>query len=38
MRNVGFSSGAIAYGDFMGALEILSQTGFPCLELSALSF
>lgn len=36
MRRVGFSSGAIAYGDFMGALEILKETAFPCLELSAL--
>ena len=36
MRKVGFSSGAIAYGDFMGALAILRETQFPCLELSAL--
>jgi hypothetical protein len=36
MRNLGFSSGAIAYGDFMGALDALSEAGFPCLELSAL--
>jgi hypothetical protein len=36
MRSVGFSSGAIAYGDFMGALETLRERKFPCLELSAL--
>jgi hypothetical protein len=36
MRKIGFSSGAIAYGDFMGALATLSATQFPCLELSAL--
>lgn len=36
MRNVGFSSGAIAYGDFMGALATLRDRQFPCLELSAL--
>ncbi|MHB8304158.1 MAG: TIM barrel protein [Acidobacteriaceae bacterium] len=36
MRKVGFSSGAIAYGDFMGALATLRVTQFPCLELSAL--
>jgi Xylose isomerase-like TIM barrel len=36
MRNLGFSSGAIAYGDFMGALATLSKAAFPCLELSAL--
>lgn len=36
MRNVGFSSGAIAYGDFRGALKMLKATPFPCIELSAL--
>jgi hypothetical protein len=36
MRKVGFSSGAIARGDFMGALVTLSEQRFPCLELSAL--
>jgi hypothetical protein len=36
MRHVGFSSGAIAYGDFMGALATLRDTRFQCLELSAL--
>jgi len=36
MRSVGFSSGAIAYGDFMGALATLRDGKFPCLELSAL--
>jgi len=36
MRKVGFSSGAVAYGDFRGALAILKAMQFPCLELSAL--
>jgi hypothetical protein len=36
MREVGFSSGAIAFGDFVDALRILEQKQFPCLELSAL--
>jgi Xylose isomerase-like TIM barrel len=36
MRRVGFSSGAIAYGDFLGALATLRDKRFPCLELSAL--
>lgn len=36
MRSVGFSSGAIACGDFMGALATLREGKFPCLELSAL--
>ncbi len=36
MRKVGFSSGAIAYGDFFGALATLHNRQFPCLELSAL--
>lgn len=36
MRSVGFSSGAIAHGDFMSALAILGEGKFPCLELSAL--
>jgi hypothetical protein len=36
MRKVGFSSGAIAYGDFRGALATLSAAKFLCLELSAL--
>jgi hypothetical protein len=36
MRNVGFSSGAIGYGDFIGALATLREQRFPCLELSAL--
>jgi len=36
MRKVGFSSGAIAYGDFMGALSTLRKTQLQCLELSAL--
>jgi hypothetical protein len=36
MRKVGFSSGAIAYGDFRAALATLKAIKFPCLELSAL--
>ena len=36
MRSLGFSSGAIAFGDFMGALAALRECQFPCLELSAL--
>jgi hypothetical protein len=36
MRKVGFSSGAIAYGDFMGALSMLHKAQLQCLELSAL--
>ena len=36
MRKVGFSSGAVAYGDFRAALATLEATKFPCLELSAL--
>lgn len=36
MKRVGFSSGAIAYGDFNGALETLAGKNVSCLELSAL--
>lgn len=36
MRRMGFSSGAIAYGDFRQALAILNGMDFQCLELSAL--
>jgi hypothetical protein len=36
MRHVGFSSGAIAYGDFLSALATLRNERFQCLELSAL--
>lgn len=36
MRKFGFSSGAIARGDFEGAVATLSKQRFPCLELSAL--
>lgn len=36
MRKVGFSSGAVAYGDFMSALASLRDSGFECVELSAL--
>jgi hypothetical protein len=36
MRRVGFSSGAVAYGNFRGALAILSEAKFSCIELSAL--
>jgi|SRR5215469_4635119 len=36
MRPIGFSTGALAYGDFQRALEMLSGTGIEVLELSAL--
>jgi hypothetical protein len=36
MRRIGFSSGAIAYGDFESALKILRGSSFECIELSAL--
>jgi len=36
MRRIGFSSGAIACGDFLQALTILNGTDFQCVELSAL--
>src|SRR5208283_5048313 len=36
MRRIGFSSGAISFGDFTGALEILKGSTFSCVELSAL--
>jgi hypothetical protein len=36
MRRFGFSSGAIAFGNFNRALETLHESQFPCLELSAL--
>ena len=36
MRMIGFSSGAIAYGDFRLALDMLSGVKLACLELSAL--
>ena len=36
MKYLGFSTGAIAYGDFNKALEILSRTTTNAIELSAL--
>src|SRR3984893_8841955 len=36
MRNIGFSSGALAKGDFHEALRMLAPYSLPCLELSAL--
>ena len=36
MRPVGFSTGALAKGDFRAALEMLAPFMLPCLELSAL--
>jgi hypothetical protein len=36
MRRLGFSSGAIAFGDFATALTILRAAQLQCLELSAL--
>ena len=36
MRKIGFSSGAVAFGNFEAALATLHESQFPCLELSAL--
>jgi hypothetical protein len=36
MRPIGFSTGALAHGDFRRALEMLSGTGIEVVELSAL--
>jgi hypothetical protein len=36
MRQIGFSTGAVAYGDFKGALSLLAPRKLPCIELSAL--
>jgi hypothetical protein len=36
MRNIGFSSGALAKGEFQDALRMLAPYDSPCLELSAL--
>lgn len=36
MRKIGFSTGAVARGDFYGALEILRTAHVPAVELSAL--
>ena len=36
MRNIGFSSGALALGDFREALRMLAPLALPCIELSAL--
>lgn len=36
MRAIGFSTGAVAFGDFRMALEILKRCSLPCIELSAL--
>ncbi len=36
MRKIGFSTGAIAYGDFNKALDMLSSSHLACVELSAL--
>jgi len=36
MRKIGFSSGAVAFGNFDAALSALHGSNFPCLELSAL--
>jgi hypothetical protein len=36
MRNIGFSTGAIAYGDFHKALEVLAVNRLKSIELSAL--
>jgi len=36
MRKIGFSTGAIAYGDFEKALDLLAPCHLMCVELSAL--
>jgi hypothetical protein len=36
MRAIGFSTGAVAFGDFRLALAILKECNFRCIELSAL--
>lgn len=36
MRNIGFSTGALAKGDFKEALRMVAPFSLPCLELSAL--
>lgn len=36
MRPIGFSTGALAKGDFRDALRMLAPHGLPCVELSAL--
>lgn len=36
MRDIGFSTGAVAYGDFHCALKLLAPHDLPCIELSAL--
>ncbi len=36
MRPIGFSTGAVGYGDFRRALELLAQTSATAVELSAL--
>ena len=36
MRPIGFSTGALKYGDFRSALRIMAATNATCVELSAL--
>ncbi len=36
MRDIGFSSGALAKGDFREALRMLAPHSLHCVELSAL--
>ena len=36
MRKIGFSTGAVAYGDFEKALRVLAASSLACVELSAL--
>jgi hypothetical protein len=36
MRKIGFSTGAVAYGDFGEALRLLAASKLACVELSAL--
>lgn len=36
MATIGFSTGAVAYGDFLGAMDLLAPTRAKAIELSAL--
>ena len=36
MRPIGFSTGALAYGDFRRGLDIVRENQLPVVELSAL--
>lgn len=38
MRPIGYSTGALAFGDFARALSLMSRRPMPCVELSALRY